>query len=123
MTTAIANGLTNSFKNEALLTPLPADISGADVKSTLEVLNVGWLPRSIISGAFASVETIPAGTTPAMMLGSVLAKWFSIAISFVLLVVLIKLAAVLLDKGLSGLVERVAPFRVINQLLGAILGS
>ena len=57
-----------------------------------------------------------------MMLGSVLAKWFSIAISFVLLVVLIKLAAVLLDKGLSGLVERVAPFRVINQLLGAILG-
>ena len=122
MTTAIANGLTNSFKNEALLTPLPADFSGADIKSTLEALNVGWLPRSIISGAFASVETIPAGTTPAMMLGSVLAKWFSIAISFVLLVVLIKLAAVLLDKGLSGLVERVAPFRVINQLLGAILG-
>ncbi len=122
MTTAIANGLTNSFKNEALLTPLPVDIAGADVSATLESLGVGWLPRVIISGAFSSVETIPAGTTPAVMLGSTLAKWISIAISFVLLVVIIKLAAVLLDKCLSGLVEKLTPFRVVNQLLGAILG-
>lgn len=122
MTTAIANGLTNSFKNEAFLTPLPVDIAGADVSATLESLGVGWLPRVIISGAFSSVETIPAGTTPAVMLGSTLAKWISIAISFVLLVVIIKLAAVLLDKCLSGLVEKLTPFRVVNQLLGAILG-
>ncbi len=122
MTTAIANGLTNSFKNEALLTPIPSDISGADVNATLESLGVGWLPRIIISGAFSSVETIPAGTTPAVMLGSTLAKWISIAISFVLLVVIIKLAAVILDKCLSGLVEKLKPFKVINQLLGGILG-
>ena len=35
---------------------------------------------------------------------------------------LVKLAAVILDKSLSGLVDKVAPFRVINQLLGALLG-
>ena len=122
MTTAIANGLTNSFHNEALLTPLPTDVSGADIKSTLEELQVPLFWRWIISGAFSSVETIREGTTPAMMLGSTLAKWFSIAIAFVLLVVLIKLAAVLLDKGLSGLVEKCTPFRVVNQLLGALLG-
>lgn len=122
MTTSIANGLTNCFKNEALLTPLPYDITGEEVGAMLESLQVGWLPRIIINGAFASVETIPAGTTPAVMLGSTLAKWISIAISFVLLVVLIKLATLLLDKGLSRMVEKLKPFRVVNQVLGGVLG-
>lgn len=122
LTTALANALTNSFHKEALLTPLPVDIAGADVKAALEELGVGWLPRSLISASFSSVETIPAGTTAAMLLGSTLAKWISIVISFVLLIVLVKLAAVILDKSLSGLVDKVAPFRVINQLLGALLG-
>ena len=122
MTSAIANGLTNSFHKEVLTTPIPTDIAGADVKAVLEQLGVGWLYRVIISGAFSSVEVIPAGTTPAMLLGSTLAKWISIAISFVLLVLIIKLASVLLDKCLSGFVDKVAPFRVVNQLLGAILG-
>lgn len=122
LTTALANALTNSFHKEALLTPLPVDIAGADVKTALEELGVGWLPRSLISASFSSVETIPAGTTAAMLLGSTLAKWISIVISFVLLIVLVKLAAVILDKSLSGLVDKVAPFRVINQLLGALLG-
>ena len=103
MTTAIANGLTNSFHNEALLTPLPSEISGADIKSALEGMQVPLFWRWIISGAFSSVETIPEGTTPAMMLGSTLAKWFSIAIAFVLLVVLIKLAAVFLTAFLLSL--------------------
>lgn len=122
LTTALANSLTNSFHKEALLTPLPVDIAGADVKAALEELGVDWLPRSLISASFSSVETIPAGTTAAMLLGSTLAKWISIVISFVLLIVLVKLAAVILDKSLSGLVDKVAPFRVINQLLGALLG-
>lgn len=122
LTTALANSLTNSFHKEALLTPLPVDIAGADVKAALEQLGVGWLPRILISASFSSVETIPAGTTAAMLLGSTLAKWISIVISFVLLIVLVKLAAVILDKSLSGLVDKVAPFRVINQLLGALLG-
>lgn len=122
LTTALANSLTNSFHKEALLTPLPVDIAGADVKAALEELGVGWLPRILISASFSSVETIPAGTTAAMLLGSTLAKWISIVISFVLLIVLVKLAAVILDKSLSGLVDKVAPFRVINQLLGALLG-
>ena len=122
LTTALANSLTNSFHKEALLTPLPVDIEGADVKAALEELGVCWLPRSLISASFSSVETIPAGTTAAMLLGSTLAKWISIVISFVLLIVLVKLAAVILDKSLSGLVDKVAPFRVINQLLGALLG-
>lgn len=122
LTTTLANSLTNSFHKEALLTPLPVDIAGADVKAALEELGVGWLPRNLISASFSSVETIPAGTTAAMLLGSTLAKWISIVISFVLLIVLVKLAAVILDKSLSGLVDKVAPFRVINQLLGALLG-
>ena len=92
------------------------------MKAALEELGVGWLPRSLISASFSSVETIPAGTTAAMLLGSTLAKWISIVISFVLLIVLVKLAAVILDKSLSGLVDKVTPFRVINQLLGALLG-
>ena len=39
-----------------------------------------------------------------------------------LLVVLIKLATLLLDKGLSGMVEKLKPFRVVNQVLGGVLG-
>lgn len=122
MTTAIANGLTNSFSNEALLTPIPTDISGADVKSILEGLGVGWLPRTIIGSAFSSVETIPAGTTPAAMLGSTLAKWISIAISFVALFLIIKLVSVFLDKGLSGFVEKLSAFKFVNEILGGVFG-
>ncbi len=122
MTTAIANGLTNCFHKDALVAQLSSDVAGADIKAVLEEMGVPLFWRWIISAAFSSVEIIQAGTTPAMMIGSTLAKWISIAISFVLLVVLVKLAAVLLDKGLSGMVEKVAPFRIINQLLGAVLG-
>ena len=122
MTTAIAKGLTNSFHKEALLTPIASEVSGADLSSVLSGLGVGLIPRWVITSSFSSVDTIGAGTTPAVLLGSALAKWISIAIAFVLLVVIVKLGAVLLDKCLSGLAETCTPFRVVNRLLGGLLG-
>lgn len=57
-----------------------------------------------------------------MLLGPLLAKWIAIAISFVLLLILVKLGVSILSHALTGAVESVKPLAVINQLLGGVLG-
>lgn len=48
--------------------------------------------------------------------------WIAVVISFVLLVVIIKLGAWLLGKIGTALVEKFAPVKAINRFLGGILG-
>ena len=43
--------------------------------------------------------------------------------SFVFLIVLVKLACLLLDKCVGGIVDSIAPLRIINKVLGGILGA
>ncbi len=50
------------------------------------------------------------------------AGWVSIAISFVALFVIVKVGAWLIGKFGTSLVERIAPLRVVNRVLGGLLG-
>lgn len=54
--------------------------------------------------------------------GTTLAGWGAVVISFVGLVVLVKLGAWLIGKLGSALVSKFAPLKVIDKLLGGLLG-
>lgn len=121
MTTALSNALAQSIaKNELYAVGIPVDASGATIGAMLGDIN--GIARWFISTSFKSVELIPAGTTPAILIGSVLAKWISIVISFVALVILIKLGAVLITKLFDALKDKMTPVRIVDQALGAVLG-
>lgn len=122
MTSAIAKGLTNTFSDPAYTTPIGTSVSGAEIGSTLESMGVSWFWVWIIGLGFGGVEVIPIGTTAAMMIGSVLAKWIAIAISFVLLGLLIKIGAAIIGRVLTGVIDRVPVMRTVNKVLGGILG-
>lgn len=123
MTSAIANGIAGKLAaKEAYNIGLSADIAGAEVATALSEMGVGAFARLLIGLGYKNVALIPEGTTAAVLLGTTLAKWISIVISFVLLILIIKIGAVILGKLLSGLVDSVSPLRLINRLLGAIFG-
>lgn len=123
MTSAIANGLTSSFSGkEGYDIALAADVAGADIGAALNEIGIGKFTQLLIGFAFKNVEVIRAGTTTAMLISSALAKWISIAISFVLLIIIIKLGVLLISSIFKSLVDKVAPMRVIDQTLGGIFG-
>lgn len=122
MTTGIANGIANAIaKDEVYAAVIPEAVPGAEISEVLKGMNVGGFQRWMISGAFKDVE-IPAGATPATLLGALLAKWISMVISFVLLVVLLRLAIFIIEKGFGALSERVTPLKKADQVLGLLLG-
>ena len=123
MTSAITNGIAASIaKNEVYAIGLPTDVVGAEITMALRGLGVGAFPSWLIGRAFARVELIPAGTTAATLIASVLAKWISIVIAFVLLIVLVRLAVLLISKLFGAIKDSFAPLRVVDQVLGALLG-
>lgn len=123
MTSAIANGLTNAFSGkEGYDIGLASSVPGAEITVALNEIGIGKLTQFIIGLAFKNVEIIPAGTTTAMLISSALAKWISIVIAFVLLIVIIKLGVLLIGKGLKCVVDRVAPMRILDQTLGGVFG-
>lgn len=117
MRTAISNGLLGCFTSEMMTTPIGAN----DVTASLEAAGVPGFIASMLSGVFAGAE-IPDGTTPAMLIAPLLAKWISIAISFVLLIVLLKLGTWLAGKVLSSLIDKIPVVGTVNHLLGGVLG-
>ena len=123
LTTAITTGIAASIaKNGAYGVGLLADVPGAEISDALAQIGIGAFPRWFISLSIKSGEIIPAGTTAAMLIGSVLAKWITIAISFILLIILIRLAVFFLSKVFDSVIDKFAPLRIVNQFLGAILG-
>ncbi len=123
MTSAIANGLTSAFSGkEGYDVALATDVSGAEIGAALNEIGIGKFTQLLIGLAFKNVEVIQAGTTPAMLISSALAKWISIAISFVLLIIIIKLGVLLISTVMKNVVDKVVPMRVIDQTLGGIFG-
>lgn len=123
MTTAISNGIASSIaKNGAYNIGLPVDTAGSELSGALTEMGVGGFQRWLIGVFFSRVEVVPAGTTAAMMIGSLLAKWISVVIAFVLLILLVRLGAKLITLIFSGVKSAVKPIRVVDQALGAILG-
>ena len=118
MTSAIADGIASSIaKNELYAQALPADIAGAELESFLGCMQLNGIAAWLIKRSFASVALIPAGTTPAMMLGSILAKWISVVIAFVLLILIVRLGAWGLTKAFDALKNALAPLRVVDQVI------
>lgn len=123
MTTAIANGISSAIAgNEAYAVPIAVDTAGAEILTAMEGMDLNGVARWFIKISFAKVELIPAGTTPAMLIGSILAKWISVVIAFVLLILLLRLAILLIKTVFSTISKTVAPIRIVDQVLGAFLG-
>lgn len=123
MTTSIANGIAASIaKNDAYAVRLPHDVAGSDLLETLDSLGVNAFSRWFICLGFSDMEFVPAGTTPALMIGSILAKWIANIIAFLLLIILIRLCVLFLSRVLTNIIEKLAPFRTVNRFLGALLG-
>lgn len=123
MTTAIANGIGGALAGkEALNIGLPETVSGAEIGAALDAMGVSGIEKWFITTFFKDVAAIPAGTTAAVMIGTILAKWISIAIAFLALLILVRLAAELLSKLLTLVTNALAPLRILNQALGAVLG-
>lgn len=123
MTSAITTGISGAIaKNGAYGTAFLNDVAGADLSDALAQIGIGAIPRWLIARSFGGVEVIPAGTTPALLIGSVLAKWISMAISFLLLFLIIKFGTILINKLFSAIKDSVPPIRVVDQALGGVLG-
>ncbi len=118
MRTAIADGLLAQFSKKELMN---VDVSGSDLGAAMSEAGVWGFIASAVVKSVAGAE-IPSGTTIAMLISPLIAKWISVVISFVLLVVIVKLGAFILDKTLSGVADKLKPIRIVNQLLGGILG-
>ena len=118
MTTAISNGLVGAFSgSEAMSTP----IGSGDLAQALKDAGV---PSFIAGGIVSAFEGmgVPDGTTPAMLVAPVVAKWIGIAISFVLLIIIMKLGTWLLGKLLTAIVDRILVVGTMNMVLGGLLG-
>ena len=123
MTSAITSGIAGSIaKDAAYAAEIPTSIAGSELNNVLNGMGIGFFPRWMISISFKSVALIPAGTTPAMLIASVLAKWISIVIGFIGLIIIMRVGVALIAKILSAFIEKVAPLKVINRFLGALLG-
>lgn len=118
MTTGIANGLVNALSSSD--ERLAMDLSGTGLEEALSTVMPNFFAK-IILGIYNG-EPIPEGTTGAMLLGPLLAKWIAIAISFIILLVGVRLIIWLLTKLLNKIIDSVAPLRILNRLLGGILG-
>lgn len=76
-------------------------------------------------GAFANTLESWFGLTSTLadaVNSATIGKWIAVAISFVSLIIIVRLGAWLLGKVGTALVEAFAPLKVINQILGALLG-
>ena len=123
MTSAITSGIAGSIaKNELYAIGIAHDIAGSELNAALNEIGIGLIPRWLITRSFASVELIPAGTTAATLIASVFAKWISIIISFILLIIIMRFGVMLVAKLLGKLIDHFAPIRIVNQALGAALG-
>lgn len=65
------------------------------------------------------------GSTTAInnAIGAPFGEWIMVAISFILLLVIVKLSCWFLGKAGSALANSVAPIRIVNMILGGILGA
>lgn len=56
-------------------------------------------------------------------IGEPFGEWIMVALSFILLIVIVKLGCWLLGSVGGALVDNIAPFRIVNMVLGGILGA
>ncbi len=118
MTSAIANGLVGWLSgNEAL----SVELGGVTTAEELSVFMPAFF-ANIIAGVFAG-QPLPEGSTGATLIAPIVAKWIAVAICFIALIIIIKLAVWLLAKLLTGVIENITPLRLVNRLCGAVFGG
>ncbi len=117
MTTALSDKLVGAFASNPNMN---VEIGG-DTATALQNAGIPGFLANFMASALGS-NTLPEGTTAAMLFGATVGKWIAILISFLALVILVRLGAFLLSKLLSGVVNKIAPLRIVNKLAGGILG-
>lgn len=123
MTSAITSGLASAIaKRGAYGVALTTDVAGAEISEALAQIGIGAFPRWIISLSFSKVDLIPSGTTAATLIASVLAKWISVIIAFILLIIFIRVVVRLIANVFGSIKDNIPPLRILDQLLGALLG-
>ena len=121
MTTGITNGLAGALSKDELAAELPA-FTGENLSAVLDDVGVKGISKWFIVSFFKASDVVFVNVTPAQMIASILAKWISIVISFILLIIIVRLGAWLLSKILTAIIDHISPLRILNRILGAILG-
>ncbi|MBO5045374.1 MAG: CvpA family protein [Clostridia bacterium] len=121
MRTAIANGIVESLSQKEFFQTELTGLAHDALLVLLDDAGLGNVASEVVVDAVVS-QNVPEGTTLAMIVGPLFAKWISMAISVVLLFVLIKLATVILAALLTGAVEKIKVLKFFNKLFGGLLG-
>ncbi len=117
MTSAIADGIVGSLSSNEFMA---VELSGPATEEALAKVMDPFYAK-ILSTVLAG-QNFPEGATGATLLGPIFAKWIAIAISFIALIILIKLAIMLISGILSDSIEKITPLRITDRFLGALMG-
>lgn len=99
-----------------------ADISAVGVEAALEEHNVSAILAGLVMKLVGKQESIPEGTTLAMLLGEATSRLAATLIAGLVLFILIKLVVRLLRGILESIASKVDVLNGINALLGAAVG-
>ncbi len=116
----IAGGLTNVLSG---VKGLNVDVSPSGIEGQLANASLPqFLKDKVVQLVQSGAESIPAGTTIAMKVGEVLARFIVLLIAAVVLFILTKLLMLLLKHLLNKFVESLTAIRKVNRLLGMCVG-
>ena len=114
MTTALSDKLVGAFASNPNMN---VEIGG-DTATALQNAGIPGFLANFMASALGS-NTLPEGTTAAMLFGATVGKWIAILISFLALVILVRLGAFLLSKLLSGKIAHSVIYRFGNLPLAS----
>lgn len=97
------------------------DISAAGLENSLSAVSLPSFLKDFIVDTFGN-ETLPLGTTLAMVAGSAVARLIVKILSWFILFFGVKILLALLSKLLSGIAERIPVVNTVNIFLGAFVG-
>ncbi len=99
-----------------------SDVSEKGVEAALQEGNVSVILARLVMKMVGNPDTIPVGTTLAMLVGEAMAQLAATLLVGILLFILAKLVMRLLRGVLTTIAERISLIGGINSLLGAIFG-
>lgn len=96
-------------------------VQGENIKDAFTAARIPGFIADWIIGAIGEAE-LAEGTTLAMLVAPVFAQWTCVAISFVALVIIMKISVLLIGKIFSSIIEKIPGLNALNKILGALLG-
>lgn len=98
------------------------DVSTDGLKQILAEQNAPEVLIDLVMKWVGSVDTLPAGTTIAMVLGEVTAKLLSLLVCGLVIFIVSFIVLFCLKKILSAIIKGLVLLGVVNSILGAVIG-